>query len=62
MATGREENDAGKGVELALRRQASSAQNRRDLGRLPQFHVEHDLPDDMAQLLRRMERAERHQR
>jgi hypothetical protein len=59
MSAGRDETNGGKAVEQALRRQASSAEFRRDLTRMPQFRIETDLPDDLIQLLGQIERAER---
>ncbi len=62
MSAGSEQNEAGKAVELALRRQASSGDSRRDLGRLPQFRVERQLPEHLACLLGEIDRAERRYR
>lgn len=59
MTVGPEENDAVKAMARALRRQASSADNRRDLARLPQFKVEVALPHRLASLLEEMKRIER---
>lgn len=62
MSAGREDNEAGKAVEQALRRQASSAEFRRDIARLPQFRVEDELPEQLADLLGQIDRAERRYR
>ena len=62
MSAGREEIDARKAVEHALRRQASSADVRRDVSRLPQFRVDQDLPERFSRLLGEIERVERRYR
>ncbi|MBX3532402.1 MAG: hypothetical protein KF849_17500 [Rhizobiaceae bacterium] len=49
-------------MEQALRRQASSAEFRRDIARLPQFRVEDELPEQLADLLGQIDRAERRYR
>jgi hypothetical protein len=59
MSVGNEKSEPGKAVEQALRRRASSADNRRDLTRMPQFRVEKDMPDKLAFLLGQIDRAER---
>jgi hypothetical protein len=59
MSAGNEKIEPGKAVEQALRRRASSADNRRDLTRMPQFRVENDMPESLARLLGEIDRAER---
>ena len=59
MSAGREEIEPGKAVEQALRRRASSADNRRDVSRLPQFRIDDDMPERLALLLGQLERSER---
>lgn len=62
MSAVHEEIEPGKAVEQALRRQASSADVRRDISRMPQFKVESGLPDRLARLLGQLERSERRYR
>lgn len=62
MSVGRDEKEARKAVEQALRRQAANAEFRRDIARLPQFHVESELPEQLASLLGEIDRAERRYR
>ena len=59
MSTGRDEKEKQTALEKALRRRAASADNRRDLNRMPQFRVDSDLPDQLRVLLGRLDRAER---